>query len=82
MLLVKDLHELLMKDLYQLLLFRIKNCFQTSMTLGILNHCILLTIWKEMTGKLSLIDVDNEFCFSSDERSHLFGHFCQNDLRS
>ena len=60
----------------------IKNWFRTSMTQGILNHCMLLAIYKEMTDKLSLINVAaNEFCFDSDERSRLFGHFCQNDRR-
>ena len=65
---------------------RIKNwlpCwFRTSMMQGRLNHCMLLAIYKEMTDKSSLTDVAvNEFCFGSAERSYLFGHFCQNDLR-
>ena len=34
-----------------------------------------------MTEKLNLIDVVNEFCFSSDERSRIFGRFFQDDLR-
>ena len=52
------------------------------MTQGRLNHCMLLVIYKEMTDKLSLIDIaGNEFYFGNDERSHLFGHFCQNNLR-
>ena len=51
------------------------------MTHGRFDHCMLLAIYKEMTDKLSLIDVaGNEFCFGSDERSHLFGYFYQNDL--
>ena len=43
---------------------------------------MLLTIYEEMTDKLSLIDVAaNEFRFGSDEHSHIFGHFYQNELR-
>ena len=37
-------------------------------------------IYKEMTNKLGLIDVANEFRFRGDERSLVFGHFSQNDL--
>ena len=48
-----------------------------SMTQGRLNHCTLLPIYKEMTEKLSLIDVASEFCLGSDEHSHLFSRFCQ-----
>ena len=56
---------------------RIKNWLRTSMTQGRLNHRILLAIDKEMTDKLSLIEVGaNEFCFGSDELSWLFSHFC------
>ena len=36
---------------------RIKNWLRMSMTQGRLNHCILLAVYKEMTEKLSLIDV-------------------------
>ena len=60
---------------------RIKNWLQTSMTQRKLNHCMLLAIYKEMRGKLSLIDVAGEFCFGSDERSRLSGHFEQTYLR-
>ena len=60
---------------------RIKNWLRTSMTQRRLNHRMLLDIDKEMTDKLSLIEVGaNEFCFGSDERSRLFSHFCQNQL--
>ena len=38
------------------------------MTQGRINHCKLLAIYKQMTDKLDLIDVGNEFCFGSDER--------------
>ena len=38
-------------------------------TQGRLNHCMLLAIYKDMAHRLSLIDVANEFCFGSDERS-------------
>ena len=63
-------------------LSRIKNWLRTSITQGRLNHSIPLAIYKEMADKLSFTDVAaNEFCFGSDERSRLFGHFCQNDLR-
>ena len=61
---------------------RTKNWPRTSRTQERLNHCILLAIYKEMTDKLSLIDVAaNEFCFGSDERSSVLSHFCQNNLR-
>ena len=44
-------------------------------------HCILLAIYKEVMQILRLIDVAIKFCFDSDERSQLFGRFCQNELR-
>ena len=44
-------------------------------------HCNLLAIYKEVMQILSLIDVAIKFCFDSDERSQLFGRFCQNELR-
>ena len=60
----------------------IKNWLRMSMTQGRLNHCMLLAIYKEMMDKLSMIDVaGNGFCYGSDERFHIFCHFCQNDLR-
>ena len=59
---------------------RIKNWLQMSMTQGILNHCMLLAIYKEKTDNLSSIDVAKEFCFGNEERSRIFGRFCQNDL--
>ena len=58
---------------------RIKNYLQTSMTQERLNHCMLLAIYNEMADKLSLINVSNESCFGSDERSRIFGCFFQND---
>ena len=65
-----------------LTLRRIKNWFQTSMTQGRLNHCMLLAIYEELMDKLSLINVvADEFCFGSAERSRLFSYFCQYDLR-
>ena len=37
---------------------------------------MLLAVYKEMTEKLSLIDVTaNKLCFVGDERSRLFHHF-------
>ena len=41
---------------------------------------MMLVIYKEMSDKFSLTDVANEFCFANDERSQLFGHFCQNEM--
>ena len=54
---------------------RIKNWLRTSMTQERFNNCMLRAIYKEKTDKLSSIDVANEFCFGSDERSRLFGRF-------
>ena len=46
-----------------------------------LNHCMMLAIYKEMTDKLSLIDVAaSEFCFGKDDGSNLLGHIFHNDL--
>ena len=42
---------------------------------------MLLTSYKEMTNKLSLIDVSNKFCFRSNWCSYLFSRFCQNKLQ-
>ena len=43
---------------------------------------MLPVVYKQMTEKLSLIDAAaNKLCFIGDERSRLFYHFCQNDLR-
>ena len=57
-------------------LHRIKNWLRTSITLGRINHCMLLAFYKEMTDKLYLIDVANEFGFGCDEGSDHFGRFC------
>ena len=54
----------------------IKIWFRTPLAQGGLNHSMLFAIYKEMTEKLSLIAVANEFCFGSDEHSCLFGLFC------
>ena len=41
----------------------------------------MLAIYKEMTDKLSLIDVAaGEFCFGKDDGSNLLGHIFHNDL--
>ena len=43
---------------------------------------MLPATYKQMTEKLSLIDAAaNKLCFIGEERSRLFYHFCQNDLR-
>lgn len=65
------------------ILHRIKNLIRALVTQGRLKHCMLLAITKKkkMTEKLNLTDVVNEFCFSSDERSRIFGRFFQDDLR-
>ena len=42
---------------------------------------MMLAIYKEMTDKLSLIDVAaSEFCFGKDDGSNLLGHIFHNDL--
>lgn len=59
---------------------RIKQWLRTSMTQQRLNHCMLLTVHKERTDNVNLIDVANEFCSSNDERFSTFGHFSERDL--
>ena len=52
------------------------------MTQARLIHCMLLAIYKEMAGKLNLIDVAaNKLCFVSGERSRLYGPSCNDNLR-
>ena len=46
-----------------------------------LNNAMVLHIHKDLLGKLSMVDVANDFVFESDHRKTLFGRFEDVDLR-
>ena len=54
----------------------IKNWLRSTMSQERLNHCMLLSIYKEKTDKINLKNVTNVFCEANEERRRTFGIFC------
>ena len=59
---------------------RIKTCLLSTMTQSRLNHCIMLNTYNEALGKLSFIEIANEFCRENEVRFNIFGKFSQKDI--
>ena len=45
-----------------------------------LNHCMLLSIYKEKTDEINLKNVANVFSEANEERRHTFSIFCDTDF--
>ena len=54
---------------------RIKSYLRSTMTQGRLNHLMILHVHKDVTDKLVLADVANEFVSKSPRREQVFGKF-------
>jgi hypothetical protein len=54
---------------------RIKNYLRNSMSQQRLNHCIILNIHRELTDRLQLTDIAQEFIGRNDRRIQFFGNF-------
>ena len=59
---------------------RIKDWLRTSMIQKRLNHCMILSLLKEITDNVDLVVVANDFCSGKEERRKAFGNFQQNDF--
>ena len=60
---------------------RLYTYLRTNMGSSRLNNAMVLQIQKAQLGKLSMVDVANDFVFKSDHRKTLFGRFDDVDLR-
>ena len=60
---------------------RLYTYLRTNMRSTRLNNAMVLHIHKARLGKLSMVDVANDFVFESDHRKTLFGRFDDVDLR-
>ena len=54
---------------------RIKSYLRSTMSQGRLNHIMVLSVHKDLTDKLNLVDVANDFVSASENRLRVFGHF-------
>ena len=54
---------------------RIKSYLRSTMTQGRLNHLMILHVHKDVTDKLVLADVANDFVSKSPQREQVFGKF-------
>ena len=53
-----------------------KNCMRSTIPEERLNHCMLLSIYKEKTEKINLKNVTKVFCEANEKRRRTFGIFC------
>ena len=60
---------------------RFRNGLRSRMRQDWLNRTSLLSIRKEDTDKLDLVDIANMFCERNDERQRVFGVFWKQDLK-
>ena len=60
---------------------RLYTYLRTNMRSSRLNNAMVLHMHKGRLGKLSMVDVSNDFVFESDHRKTLFGRFDDVDLR-
>ena len=56
---------------------RVKTYLRSRMTQERLNNCMILTVHKEETDQLELLDIAKDFAFS-DHRKDIFGSFDKN----
>ena len=56
---------------------RVKTCLRATMTQERLNHVRVLHVHKDLTDKLNLNDIGNEFVGQSEHRLALFGSFSE-----
>ena len=61
-------------------LHRIKTYLRSTMSQSRLNHLMILNIHQELTDRLNLIEVANDFVFEHEHRKQIFGTFKENDL--
>ena len=54
---------------------RIKSYLRSTMSQGRLNHIMVLSVHKDLTDKLNLVDVANDFVSASENCLRVFGHF-------
>ena len=54
---------------------RIKSYLRSTMSQGRLNHIMVLSVHKDLTDKLNLVDVANDFVSASENHLRVFGHF-------
>ena len=59
---------------------RLKTWLRSTMSQKRFNSLAILSFYKELTDKLSLVDVANEFVASKPTRKDIFGKFCSDDL--
>ena len=55
---------------------RFKNWLRSTIPEKRLNHCMLLSIYKEETDKINLKNVAKLYCEANEERRRTFGIFC------
>ena len=55
----------------------VKTYLRSTMTQERLNNCMILTVHKEETDQLELLDIAKDFAFS-DHRKYIFGSFDKN----
>ena len=58
---------------------RIKSYLRSSMTQTRLNSTMILSVHKEYTDQLDLVDIGNEFVRESHHRENVFGSFLKSD---
>ena len=56
---------------------RLKNCLRTTMSQEWLNHLMLLTLHKEKTDCIDLVEMANGFCMGNRDRLDAFGQFSE-----
>ena len=59
---------------------RLKTWLRSTMSQKRFNSLAILSFYKELTDKLFLVDVANEFVASKPTRKDIFGIFCSDDL--
>ena len=59
---------------------RLKTWLRSTMTQKRFNSLSILSFHKDLTDKLSLVDVANEFVESKPARKNIFGKFVKDDL--
>ena len=59
---------------------RIKTWIRSTMNQTRFNDIAILTIYKELTDKLDLLSIGNEFVSKYDEQKGTFGRFIEKDF--
>ena len=54
---------------------RIKSYLRSTMSQGRLNYIMVLSVHKDLTDKMNLVDVANNFVSASENHLRVFGHF-------